>query len=73
MTRRAINSRQIRGKSCGRSLYMEEYPPLKYPERKRRRDCIGSWQARYRDPSSKQAAKGEAEDILDSAPASARG
>lgn len=33
---------------------MEKYP---LPERRRRRDCIGSWQARYRDPSGRQTAK----------------
>ncbi|UQA95738.1 tyrosine-type recombinase/integrase [Streptomyces halobius] len=71
MGRRATNNpRQIRSKSCGCSLCMEEYPPPKYPERKRRRDCIGSWQARYRDPAGRQTAKnfdkkGEAEDFLD--------
>ncbi|MEH0586155.1 site-specific integrase [Streptomyces sp. B21-106] len=37
---------------------MDTYPPGdKYPDRRRRRDCIGSWQARYRDPSGKQCAK----------------
>ncbi|MFC9222465.1 hypothetical protein ACFT8W_17265 [Streptomyces hygroscopicus] len=40
------------------------------PERKRRRDCIDSWQARYRGPSGKQTTKnfdkkGEAEDFPD--------
>ncbi|MBK3595766.1 tyrosine-type recombinase/integrase [Streptomyces sp. MBT51] len=33
---------------------MEEYPPEKYGARKSRRDCIGSWQARYRTPDGKQ-------------------
>ncbi|MFF7313387.1 tyrosine-type recombinase/integrase [Streptomyces sp. NPDC008137] len=37
---------------------MEVYPPGEtYSDRRRRRDCIGSWQARYRDPSGKQKAK----------------
>ncbi|WP_416975601.1 tyrosine-type recombinase/integrase [Streptomyces sp. 4F14] len=49
---------------------MEEYPTEKYGDRKRRRDCVGSWQARYRDPTGKQKAKnfekkGEADDFLD--------
>ncbi|AZM50744.1 site-specific integrase [Streptomyces sp. WAC 06738] len=49
---------------------MEKYPPEKHGERRRRRDCIGSWQARYRDPSGKQCSKNfprkkEAEDFLD--------
>lgn len=33
---------------------MAEYPPEQYGDRKSRRDCIGSWQARYRDPDGKQ-------------------
>ncbi|MEV5770141.1 site-specific integrase [Streptomyces antimycoticus] len=33
---------------------MTEYPPEKHGERKPRRDCIGSWQARYRDPDGRQ-------------------
>jgi hypothetical protein len=36
---------------------MEKYPPEQYGERKRRRDCIGAWQARYRDPDGKQKSK----------------
>ncbi|MFD4559016.1 tyrosine-type recombinase/integrase [Streptomyces sp. NPDC058469] len=37
---------------------METYPPGdKYAARTRRRDCIGPWQARYRDPSGKQKSK----------------
>ncbi|WP_329291951.1 site-specific integrase [Streptomyces pseudovenezuelae] len=36
---------------------MVKYPPEQYGERNRRRDCIGPWQARYRDPSGKQKAK----------------
>ncbi|WP_229820212.1 tyrosine-type recombinase/integrase [Streptomyces abikoensis] len=53
---------------------MEEYPE---PPRKGRRDCIGSWQARYRDPSGKQCAKnfkkkGDADDFLDAVRTSVR-
>ncbi|GAA2457294.1 site-specific integrase [Streptomyces macrosporus] len=48
------NPRQIRSKTCGCAKCLEKYPT---PERKRRRDCIGPWQARYRDPSGKQKAK----------------
>ncbi|MBA4865983.1 site-specific integrase [Streptomyces sp. PSKA54] len=49
---------------------MEEYPPQQHGERKRRRDCIGSWQARYRDPDGRQRAKNfdkkkQADDFLD--------
>ena len=36
---------------------MEEYPPEQHGERNRRRDCIGSWQARYRDPNGAQKQK----------------
>lgn len=36
---------------------MEEYPPAEHGERKRRRDCIGSWQARYRDRAGNQKQK----------------
>ncbi|MQT03115.1 site-specific integrase [Streptomyces jumonjinensis] len=36
---------------------MEEYPPEEYGERKKHRDCIGAWQARYRDPAGKQRSK----------------
>ncbi|MFE9372318.1 tyrosine-type recombinase/integrase [Streptomyces sp. NPDC006711] len=38
-------------------LCIEEYPPGQHGDRKRRRDCIGSWQARYRDPTGRQTAK----------------
>ncbi|MFF1756181.1 tyrosine-type recombinase/integrase [Streptomyces sp. NPDC058266] len=71
MPRRAANNpRQLRSKSCGCALCMEEYPPEQHGDRKRRRDCVGSWQARYRDPAGKQKAKnfakkGEADDFLD--------
>lgn len=36
---------------------MAEYPPETHGERKKRRDCIGSWQARYRDADGAQKAK----------------
>lgn len=36
---------------------MEEYPPEEHGERKRHRDCIGSWQARYRDRAGNQKQK----------------
>lgn len=55
MAPRATNNpRQMRSKSCGCAKCIEKYPE---PERKRRRDCIGSWQARYRDPAGKQCSK----------------
>lgn len=71
MARRATkNPRQVRSKTCGCDLCMEEYPPGKYRDRKPRRDCLGSWQARYRDPTGKQKARnfekqGQADDFLD--------
>lgn len=71
MARRGSNNpRQVRSKACGCTLCMEAYPPDEYGERKRRRDCTGSWQARYRDPDGKQKAKnfdkkGEADRFLD--------
>jgi integrase len=56
--RRATNNpRQLRSKSCGCQLCMAEYPPEKYGTRNRRRDCTGSWQARYRDPAGKQKSR----------------
>ncbi|WKV74260.1 site-specific integrase [Streptomyces sp. PCS3-D2] len=55
MARRATNNpRQLREQGCGCKLCQEKYPPAKYGERRARRDCIGSWQARYRDPDGKQ-------------------
>ncbi|MFJ2375021.1 tyrosine-type recombinase/integrase [Streptomyces sp. NPDC087769] len=58
MARRASNNpRQIRTKKCGCPLCIEEYPPAEHGARKVRRDCIGSWQARYRDPTGKQTAR----------------
>lgn len=58
MARRATNNpRQLRAKSCGCPKCIEAYPPEKYGERNRRRDCTGSWQARYRDPAGKQKQK----------------
>lgn len=60
------NPRQIRSKLCGCPKCMEQYPG----ERRHRRDCIGQWQARYRDPDGRQRAKnfttkGEADRFLD--------
>lgn len=58
MARRALNNpRQIPSKNCGCPQCLEEYPPAEHGERRPRRDCIGSWQARYRDPAGKQKAK----------------
>lgn len=58
MGRRASNNpRQLRAKSCGCPKCMEAYPPEKHGERNRRRDCQGSWQARYRDPDGRQKQK----------------
>ncbi|MFE6931810.1 tyrosine-type recombinase/integrase [Streptomyces sp. NPDC057699] len=55
MARRATNNpRQLREKGCGCKECIEQYPPEKHGPRKARRDCIGSWQARYRDPDGKQ-------------------
>ncbi|WP_327246593.1 tyrosine-type recombinase/integrase [Streptomyces sp. NBC_01320] len=55
MARRATNNpRQIRSKECGCKLCLEEYPPGQHGERKARRDCLGRWQARYRDADGKQ-------------------
>ncbi|WP_097866520.1 site-specific integrase [Streptomyces sp. rh34] len=55
MARRATNNpRQLREKGCGCKACIEHYPVDKHGERKPRRDCIGSWQARYRDPDGKQ-------------------
>lgn len=56
---------------CGCSLCLEKYPPERYGERRKRRDCVGTWQARYRDADGKQKAKnfakkGEADAFLDS-------
>lgn len=58
MPRRAANNpRQLRSKSCGCQLCTEAYPADQHGERKRRRDCLGSWQARYRDANGDQKAK----------------
>ncbi|MFD4572049.1 tyrosine-type recombinase/integrase [Streptomyces sp. NPDC058417] len=58
MGRRASNNpRQLRAKTCGCPKCMETYPPEKHGDRGRRRDCIGSWQARYRDADGAQKAK----------------
>lgn len=48
------NPRQMRLKSCSCKLCTAEFRPGEKPTRK---DCSGSWQARYRDPSGKQRAK----------------
>lgn len=51
MTRRATNNpRQIRSPECGCGLCLDAFPG----ERKPRRDCIGRWQARYRDQDGRQ-------------------
>lgn len=71
MGRKGLNNpRQLRRKTCGCAACIKAYPPEEYGERKRRRDCSGSWQARYRDPSGKQLSrvfptKREAEAFLD--------
>lgn len=71
MPRRATNNpRQLRAKSCGCKLCIEAYPPDEHGERKNRRDCLGSWQARYRDANGDQKArnfgkKKEADAFLD--------
>lgn len=58
MARRATNNpRQMRSKLCGCVLCLAEYPPADHGARNPRRDCIGSWQARYRDPTGKQKAR----------------
>lgn len=58
MARRAANNpRQIRSKTCGCQQCVAEYPPAEHGERKKRRDCLGAWQARYRDPAGKQKAR----------------
>jgi integrase len=55
--RAANNPRQIRSKTCGCTPCVETYPPAEHGDRKKRRDCLGSWQARYRDGNGKQCAK----------------
>ncbi|MFE1849932.1 tyrosine recombinase XerC [Streptomyces sp. NPDC059489] len=58
MARRASNNpRQIESKSCGCPRCMKKYPPDKHGERRPRRDCTGSWQARYRTPTGKQESR----------------
>lgn len=55
MARRASkNPRQKPSKMCGCPGCLAEFPPGKYAERKPHRDCVGPWQARYRDPEGKQ-------------------
>lgn len=54
MGRRGVNNpRQKRSKLCGCALCLVEYPGA----RKKRRDCIGSWQARYRNADGEQKAE----------------
>jgi len=48
------NPRQIRIKTCGCALCAAQYPD---PPRGKRRDCVGSWQARWRDPAGKPKAR----------------
>jgi integrase len=48
------NPRQIRAKGCNCPLCTAKYRPEAKPTRK---DCIGPWQARYRDPAGKQCSK----------------
>ncbi|MEW2351495.1 tyrosine-type recombinase/integrase [Streptomyces sp. NPDC006684] len=55
--RAANNPRQIRSKSCGCTLCLAKYPPEQHGDRRPKRDCSGSWQARYRDPAGRQLAK----------------
>lgn len=65
MPRRATNNpRQLRSKSCGCPKCLEHFPPAEHGERKPRRDCVGSWQARYRDADGQQKARnfGKAKD-----------
>lgn len=55
MARKAVNNpRQVRVKSCGCKLCTARYRPGQEATRK---DCTGSWQARYRDPAGKQKSK----------------
>ncbi|HEY9370944.1 site-specific integrase [Streptomyces sp.] len=78
MARRAQNNpRQKRSKTCGCAACVEAYPVEKYGERKKRRDCLGSWQARYRDADGAQKSKNfpkksEADAFLDSIRTSVR-
>lgn len=53
----SANPRQLRQKTCGCHKCIEKYPPETHGERPRRRDCQGSWQARYRDPAGNQKQK----------------
>jgi integrase len=54
VARRALNNpRQLPSKACGCKRCLAEFPG----DRKPRRDCIGSWQARYRDANGEQKAK----------------
>lgn len=75
MARRASNNpRQVRSHSCGCAACREAYPEPQRPERK---NCVGSWQARYRDDRGKQKAKNfdrknEAQAFLDEVRAKVR-
>lgn len=74
MARRATNNpRQVRSKACGCSGCIAQYPG----ERPPRKNCVGPWQARYRDPDGKQRAKNfptrrDGEAFLDSVRTSVR-
>lgn len=48
------NPRQVRSKHCGCRQCIDAFPE---PDRKRRRDCVGTWQARYRDADGRQKAR----------------
>ncbi|MFF4662006.1 tyrosine-type recombinase/integrase [Streptomyces sp. NPDC001282] len=78
MARRAANNpRQKPSKLCGCAPCKSRYPEAQYGDRKSRRDCIGSWQARYRDTDGTQKAKNfpkksEADAFLDSIRTSVR-
>lgn len=58
MGRRGSNNpRQKPSKLCGCRGCLEAYPPEEHGQRKKRRDCTGTWQARYRDADGRQKAK----------------
>jgi integrase len=55
VARKALNNpRQLRSKLCGCTLCKAAYP---LPERPGRRDCKGTWQARFRDQDGVQRSK----------------
>lgn len=78
MARRAANNpRQKRSKTCGCPQCVEAYPAAEHGERKKRRDCLGAWQARYRDAEGSQKSKnfvkkGDADAFLDAIRSSVR-